>query len=179
MKSRRDFGNDNDLAAADLLGGWHTRFVDAVVWAEAACQRMDFKPGEYVKAHKDNKDVAFRVLAENEPICIGIRKLYARDGYWEGYPRQLCAAIQPYVDEVPNEVWLARRLPLFIPILDKVYGIKIVMHKRLEQNDNRNGIIIGVGRGKYFQTPTEASGREEIPTQPASGLLGKKFLRRI
>ena len=150
MKSRRDFGNDNDLAAEALLDGWRPRFVDAVVWSVAACRRLGFAPGKYVQAHKDNKDVAFRFLAEAAPICIGIRKLMANRDEWRGYPLQLYTAIRPYVD-VPSEEWLARDLPMFIPILDRIYGIKIVMHKRFVQNDNRNGIIIGVGRGRHFR----------------------------
>jgi hypothetical protein len=149
MKCRRDFGNNNDLAAEDMLGGWWPRFLDAVVWAEAFCRAVGFGPGVYVQAHKSNKDIAFRILAEGEPICIGIRKLYARLGYWDGYPRALCAAIQPYVDETMYENWITRRLPRYIPILDRVYGIRVEMYKRLEQDDNRNGIIIGVGRGRH------------------------------
>jgi hypothetical protein len=187
MKCRRDFGNDNDLAAEALLDGWRPRFVDAVVWSEAACRRMGLAPGGYVQAHKDNKDVAFRVLAEAAPICIGIRKLMANRDEWRGYPLQLYTAIRPYVD-MPSEEWLARDLPMFIPILDRIYGIKIVMHKRFVQNDNRNGIIIGVGRGRYFLTSAEAAGAKEAQpepnpnTQPNSGTgsVGKKpFLRRI
>jgi len=186
MKSRRDCDGDNDLAAADLLGGWHPRFIDAVVWAEAACQRMDFKPGAYVQAHKDNKDIAFRVLAEAEPICFGIRKLMAIRDEWRGYPRELCAAITPYIDACPNEVWLARKLPMFIPILDRVYGIKVEMHRRLRQDDNRNGIIIGVGRGRYFPAPVETPGaagtKSELKSNelaPKSSVGKKSFPRRL
>jgi hypothetical protein len=165
MKSRREFGGDNDKAAEALLGGWRPRFVDAIVWAEGACQAMGFVPGEYVEAHKNNRDVTFREIAENEPICIGIRKLISRKGSWQGYPEELCAAIRPYVVWAPNGVWLSRRLPWFIPILDQIYGIDILMGKRLYKDDNRNGIIIsglGVG-GKYFLDSPEGSGKEEIP----------------
>src|SRR5262249_39733305 len=91
MKCRRDFDKDTDRAAEALLDGWRPRFVDAVVWAEAFCQAVGFAPSEYVQAHKDNKDVAFRVLAEAEPICIGIRKLMLIRDQWHGYPRELCA----------------------------------------------------------------------------------------
>jgi hypothetical protein len=176
MKVRQQFNGDNDEAAERLLGGWRPRFVDAVVWAESVCQAMGFEPGEYVEAHKDNKDVAFREIAENEPICIGIRKLIARHGAWQGYPAQLCAAISPYVIAAPNGVWLARTLPWFIPVLDKVYGINIVMNKRLQQDDNRNGIVIGVNRnieegagvsrGRYFRDSPEASGKKTPTSSP-------------
>jgi hypothetical protein len=42
---------------------------------------------------------------------------------------------------LPDEVWLARKLPALAPVLMKLDGIRVQMHKRLAQNDNRNGII--------------------------------------
>ena len=185
MKSRQKFGNDNDKAAEALLGGWKPRFVDVIVWAEAACQAMGFDPGEYVKAHKSNRDVAFREIADNEPICIGIRKLIEKQGSWRGYPEELCAAIRPYVLGL-NGVWLARRLGWFVPILDQIYSIEIQMNKRLYKDDNRNGIIISrleVG-GKYFPDSQKASGNKEIPGKSESHSSGspvskKGFFRRI
>ena len=105
---------------------------------------------------------------------------------WQGYPEELCA--QPYVVFAPNGVWLARRLPWFIPILDQIYGIDIQMHKRLYKDDNRNGIVIsgpGVG-GKYFLDSPEASGKEEIPgpttsesPSSKSPITKKGFPRRL
>jgi hypothetical protein len=158
MKVRREFGGNNDLAAEALLSGYRPRFVDAVVCAEAACRAMGFTPGEFTDAYRNNQDVAMRYIAENDPICIGIRKLVARlitDGkkLWSGYPAQLCNVIQYYVGavEAPNPVTLPKKLPWLIPVLEKVDGIEIVMNKRLEQNDNRNGIVIGVPRGRLVE----------------------------
>src|SRR5262249_34934043 len=56
MKVRRDFHGDTDEAAQALLGGWRPRFVDAVVWAEAACRTMGFEPGQFTDAYKNNQD---------------------------------------------------------------------------------------------------------------------------
>lgn len=190
VKVLKDFGGDTDEAAKVLLSGWRPRFVDAAVWPEAACRAMGFKPGEFVEAYKNNKDVAFRELAETEQVCIGIRKSMAKRNEWKGYPQQLCAAIEPYVVIVPNGVWLARTLPLFIPALDKVYGIQITMNNRLFKDDNRNGIIItktGLGAGgRYFPDSQEASGKEEIPTPISSStkseegpVIKKGFSRRL
>jgi len=189
MKVLKDFDGDTDKAAEALLGGWHPRFVDAAVWAEAACQAMGFKPGEFVRAYKNNRDVAFRELAETEPICIGIRKLMLKQNQWRGYPQQLCASIEPYLVLTPNAVWLARTLPLFIPTLDKVYGIQITMNNRLFRDDNRNGIIIikaePEGGGRYFSDSPQPS-REEKPTPTSTqssatdrSSAGKSFPRRF
>jgi hypothetical protein len=62
MRMRREFGGDNDKAAEAMLGGWHPRFSDAVVWAEAACRAWGFKPGEFAEAYKNNQLVAFRYM---------------------------------------------------------------------------------------------------------------------
>jgi len=185
MKVLKDFDGDTDKAAEALLGGWHPRFVDAAVWAEAACRAMGFKPREFIEAYKNNKDVAFRELAETEPICIGIRKLMLKRDQWRGYPQQLCAAIEPYLVLTPNAVWLARTLPLFIPTLDKVYGIQITMNNRLLRDDNRNGIIITKsepeGGGRYFSDSPQPSGREENLTSNSTsvGKPQKAFPRRV
>ena len=189
MKVLKDFGGDTDKAAEVLLGGWRPRFVDAAVWAEAACRAMGFRPGEFVEAYKNNRDVAFRELAETEPICVGIRKLMLKWDQWRGYPQQLCAAIEPYVVLTTNAVWLARTLPLFIPTLDKVYGIQITMNNRLFRDDNRNGIIIikaePEGGGRYFSDSPQPS-REEKPTPTSTqssatdrSSAGKSFPRRF
>jgi hypothetical protein len=150
MKVREEFSDDIDEAAEKLFPGYHPRFVDAVVWAEAACRTMGFEPGEYVEAYRNNQDVALRHIGENDPICDGIRKLIAARGEWCGYPQQLCDALRRYLPwhEVPNAVTLGKELPWFIPILWKVDCISVKTGQRLYQDDNRNGImIVGVGRG--------------------------------
>jgi hypothetical protein len=169
MKSRLEFGDNNDEAADVLLGGWKPRYIDAAVWGEAACRAMGFARGEYVRVLKNNKYNLQRTIAEAEPICIGIKKLFDKKGYWEGYPAQLSSAIGPYVPAAPNSVWLARDLAYFIGILHDVYGIRVLMNQRLSRDDNRNGIIITSifeesHGGRYFSTTPEASGEEEKPT---------------
>jgi hypothetical protein len=164
MRSRREFGLDNDEAALALLDGWRPRFVDAAVWAEAACRAMGFEAGEYASALKDNKNVTFRDIAEEEPLCVGISKLIAARGDWQGLPAQLCEAIQPYVPVPIYPVWLSRRLPTFIPVIDKVYGINVAMRQRLPwDNNNRNGIVI---------TPVGIVGKVGIST----GTLGDQTI---
>jgi hypothetical protein len=181
MRARRKFGDNNDELAAALLEGWRPRFVDAVVWAEAACQAMGFEPGEFAVAYRNNELRALRYIAEHDPICIGIRKLMAARGHWRGYPAELCADIRPYTQHVPSAVWLSRRLPWVIPILQKLYGIEVTMNRRLEQNDNRNGIVIesvGVGRGMYF--PSQSVDPARSPAQvdePAQ--IRPNFARRF
>jgi hypothetical protein len=169
LKVRRQFGADNDAAAEVLLGGWRPRFVDALVWAEAACRTMGFEPLAFTEAYKSNRDAGLRWIGEHEPVCVGIRKLIAKQPRWQGYPAQLLAAIRPYAQKLPNEVWLSRRLPSFIPILRNLYSIEVVMNKRLEQNDNANGIVIqtvGVGRGTYFSEHMQQPKQQEV--QPLS-----------
>jgi hypothetical protein len=168
MKTLADFGGDINKAAEALLGDYHPRFVDAVVWGEAFCRAAGFKPGEFVEAYRNNQDIAMRHIAENDAICIGIRKLMVnRDTEWRGYPAQLSAAIRPYVDIAPSAETIGKQLPWVIPVLKKVDGIPIVMHKRLAQNDNRNGIIIGVGRGR-LNTP-------QVITPVAPRLAWRRF----
>jgi len=68
----------------------------------------------------------------------------AKQDEWRGYPEQLSMAISPYV--TVNGVWVGRTLPWFIPVLDKVCGIKVEMNKQLRQGDNQNGITIRVSK---------------------------------
>ena len=143
LKLRGEHDADNDAAAEALFGRWHTRFIDTVVWGEAACRGMGFPPGAYVEAYKDNKLVTLREIADTEPICIGIRRLVAKHGRWQGYPAQLLAELQSYC-VVPTEVWLGRKLGYFIPILYQLHRIKITRNNRLHKDGNRNGIIIEV-----------------------------------
>jgi hypothetical protein len=148
MKVRQDFGGDTDAAAEVLLDGWRPRFVDAVVWGEAACRAMGFAPGQFVTAYKNSRDAGKRWIGENNSVCIGIRKLIAKERSWRGYPRELLHALRPYANDLPNEVWLSRDLPHMVPILRDLYDIHVQMNKCLEQNDNGNGIVIGVGKGR-------------------------------
>jgi hypothetical protein len=167
LRVRREFDEDNDAAAAALLDGFRPRFVDFAVFAEAACRAMGFEEGEFAKAYRDNLGYALRYYAEHNPVCVGIRKLISAEGSWQGYPEQLWKAIRPYTSNLDqglrNASWLAREdLPRAIPALAKVYGIKVVMGKRLEKDDNANGIVIeGVGRGTHFEEELSGSGGGE------------------
>jgi len=53
MKVLAEFGGDSDRAAGALFPGYRPSFVDAIVWAEAACRAMGFKPGELTEAYKN------------------------------------------------------------------------------------------------------------------------------
>jgi hypothetical protein len=154
MQVRRHYSGDNDAAAEDLLGGWKTRFVDAVVWGEAACRAMGFAEGQFVAAYKNNRDAGKRWIAENDPVCMGIIKLMRqRKGKtWRGYPTRLVEDLRPYTqDRVLPANSVTRDLPQIVPILRDLYDIEVTMKKRLARNDNSNGIIIrvGVGGGTY------------------------------
>jgi hypothetical protein len=175
LRVRQEFRGDIDEAAEKLLDGWRPRFVDAVVWAEAACRQMGFEPGEFVEAYKNNQLVALRYIGEHNPICVGIRKLIAAQGSWQGYPSELRAAIRPYTlglaEALQNDVWVARKLPMVTPVLSKLYNISVTMNKRLAPDDNRNGIVIeklGVGRGMYS---------EPLPAEPKATPV--PFRRRL
>jgi hypothetical protein len=185
MRARQRYGGDNDAAADDLLDGWRTRFVDPVVFAEAACREMGFEPGEYVAAYKSNRDAGKRWIGENDPVCVGIRALILKVGSWQGYPEQLCKALRPHIaGRLVSSNWLTRRdLPNAIPILRDLYGIQVTMNKRLEQNDNNNGIIIeGVSRGRHSEDSVNGGEAQtappEIPT-PTYPQPIPKFKRRI
>jgi hypothetical protein len=163
LRVRQAFDEDNDAAAKVLLGGWKTRFVDYAVFAEAACRAMGFTDGAFTQAYRDNQDRTFRYLAENNPICVGIRALMLGEPEWRGYPEQLYQAILPLApglkDEIKNSSWLMREdekrpcsLARAIPVLKKVYDMDVKMHQSFERGDNRNGIVISweVPRGTHL-----------------------------
>ena len=174
MSMRREFDNNNDEAAAALLGDWRPRFLDGIVWAEAACRAMGFNPGEFVRAFKNNQLFPLRKIAETDSVCVGIKKLMEKQEYWRGYPKALHVAIDAY--GVPTVEYLSRRLRQVIPVLVKICGIYVTLNKRLNQDDNRNGIIIekgGVGRGSHFEPQLEPpsatdSAASNIESQPST-----------
>jgi hypothetical protein len=204
LRARRQFNEDNDAAARVLLGGWKTRFVDYALFGEAACRAMGFPEGAFTQAYKDNQDRAFRYLAENNPVCVGIRALMVGRAQWHGYPEQLYQAILPLApglkDQVPNSSWLMREdnrrlccLARAIPVLNKVYNMDVRMHQPLERGDNRNGIVISweVPIGTHSATDNSAVDEEPSPATEKSPLeclpLGnsnepqeeKPFVRRV
>jgi hypothetical protein len=168
LKVRQQYGDDNDAAAEGLLGDYRPRYVDAVVWAEAACRAMGFAPGEFVEAYKDNRLSHKRWIADNNTVCVAIRKLIAEVGEWQGYPEGLVADLRPYTSGRPLSAnWLTRRdLPNAIPLLRDLHGIHVTMNRRLEQNDNRNGIIIeGVSRGTHSEDSSSSEEAQEGTTE--------------
>jgi hypothetical protein len=204
LRVRKAFNEDNDAAAKVLLDGWKTRFVDYAVFGEAACRAMGFADGVFTQAYKDNQDRAFRYLAENNPICIGMRALMVGRPRWQGYPEQLYEAIRPLApglkDQVPNSSWLMREdgkrpccLARAIPVLKKVYDMDVRMHQSFERGDNRNGIIISweVPKGTHPaedflpvsdkpSSTTKKSLAECLPLgTPAEKQKEKPFKRRI
>jgi hypothetical protein len=155
MKVRWKFDGDNDAAAYDLIGS-SIRFSDAVVWAEAACRGMGFEHGHFVEVYKKNKTDTMRWMAEADHLCIGIRSLITsfRNPVWKGKPTELCSALRPHMYglTIPDSQYISRRLNLVTSALWELYGIKVQTNKRIEQNDNKTGIIIeplGVDRGRY------------------------------
>jgi hypothetical protein len=200
LRIRREFNEDNDAAAKVLLGGWKTRFVDYAVFGEAACRAMGFAAGAFTQAYKENQDRAFRDLAEDNPICVGVRALMVGRSQWSGYPEQLYEAILSLApglkDAIKNSSWLMREdgkrpccLARAIPVLKKVYDMDVRMHQALERGDNRNGIVISwevpIGThsaedlSAFFEDKsspgTNKSSQEWVPV----GTTEKPFRRRV
>ena len=149
LRSRREFQDDNDAARRGLLGEYNPRFVDHVVWGEAACRTLGFKPGTFSEAYKENQGYAVQYFAEHDPICIGISELMARRDTWRGKPDELYHVIKPlalrreerFEGKFPaTSAVMGKELPRSIGALHKVHGIA-VRRFRLE-NGNKNGIEI-------------------------------------
>jgi hypothetical protein len=178
LQVRREFKNDNDAAAAALLGGWRPRFVDFAVFAEAACRAMGFAEGEFTAAYRKNQGYALNQFAIRNPVCVGIRKLIEKaEGYWEGYPKQLHDAILPYTvhleERLNGESWLAREgLARAMPALIRLYGIKITMNIRI-RGGNPNGIVIEkVGIGTHSENTSDVHAQEKGEVSPEMGTDG-------
>jgi hypothetical protein len=130
LRSRRKFGDDNDAARRALLGDYRPRFVDHVVWAEAACRTLGFGPGAFSEAYRKNQGRAVLYLVEHNPLCVGIAKMIARRRSFLDEPAPLYRAIKPYMqglDEKPpaNASQMMIELPRVIMAMRKVYGMEI------------------------------------------------------
>lgn len=81
-----------------------------------------------------------RMIAEHNPICVGIKALLEANGRWQGGPVELLEAIRPYCERLKPPLpadasWFRRKdLPKAIPLLAKVYGISV--------NGKNGGIVI-------------------------------------
>jgi hypothetical protein len=136
LRSRRDFEDDNNAIAKELLGdGDWPRFVDVVVWVELACRAMGFRDGAYIEAFRNNQDYAIRWVADHNPICVGIRDMISVRGNWEGYPEQLYQEIKPYADRVAHQ--LDGRFPASSATM-----IKFDLNRAIAPLENVHGIIV-------------------------------------
>jgi hypothetical protein len=169
LRTRRDFHNDNDAVRRELLGDYNPRFVDHVVWGEAACRTLGFKPGTFSEAYKENQGYAVQFFAEHDPICIGISELMARQDTWRGKPEKLYYTIKPlalrhqerFEGKFPaTSAVMGKELPRSIGAMHKVHGIAV---RRFRFGDgNKNGIEIWkVGMGRQFPGPDEGPEKDE------------------
>ena len=69
--------------------------MDHVVWAEAACRKLGFRPGAFSEAYRENQGYAVQSFAEHDPICIGICEMMSSLGKWRGKPEELYHVIRP------------------------------------------------------------------------------------
>jgi hypothetical protein len=162
LYSRRSFDDDNDAARRGLLGDYNPRFVDHVVWGEAACRTWGFRPGAFSEAYKENQGYAVQHFARHDPICLGISELMSERETWRGPPEKLHSAIKHLAERhverferkfPANAAVMGKELARSIGALRKIYGIVV---KRVKINGNDNGIDISkVAGGRHFPTADE------------------------
>jgi hypothetical protein len=171
LRSRRKFHDDNDEARRDLLGDYRPRFVDHVVWAEAACRAMGLPPGAFSEAYRKNQGYAVRYLVEHNPLCVGIAKMIARRRSFFDEPAPLYRAIMPYMqglDEKPpgSASQMMIELPRVIMAMRKVYGIEIRTGVWIPGgHNNMNGVSIRLV-GTSTTLNALGSGPEEGEPEP-------------
>jgi hypothetical protein len=169
LRTRQDFQDDNDAVRKELLGDYNPRFVDHVVWGEAACRKLGFRPGVFSEAYRENQGFAVQWFAEHDPICIGISEMMSSREEWEGKPEELYHIISPlalrheerFEGKFPaTSAVMGKELPRSIGALHKVHGIAL---RRFRLDDgNKNGIKIWkVGKGRQFASPDEGAEKEE------------------
>jgi hypothetical protein len=176
LRSRRKFGNDNDAARKELLGDYRPRFVDHVVWGEAACRTLGFGPGAFSEAYRKNQGYAVRYLVEHNPICVGIAKMIAKRKSFVGEPAPLYQSIKPYMqglDEKPpgSASQMMIELPRVIMAMRKVYGMEIRTGVWVPGgHNNMNGVSIRlVGTSTHLDALVDGPEIAE-PEPPFSGL---------
>jgi hypothetical protein len=169
LRTRQDFQDDNDAVRKELLGDYNPRFVDHVVWGEAACRKLGFRPGVFSEAYRENQGFAVQWFAEHDPICIGISEMMSTLQEWRGKPEELYHIIRPlalrheerFEGKFPaTSAVMGKELPRSIGALHKVHGIAL---RRFRLDDgNKNGIKIWkVGKGRQFASPDEGAEKEE------------------
>jgi hypothetical protein len=176
LRSRRKFGDDNDAARRDLLGDYRPRFVDHVVWGEAACRELGFADGAFSEAYRKNQGRAVLYLVEHNPICVGIANMIARRRIFLDEPAPLYRAIKPYMqglDEKPpgSASQMMKELDRVIMALRKVYGIEISTGVWIPGgHNNGNGVSIRlVGTSTHLDALADGPEMAE-PEPPFSGL---------
>ena len=154
LRSRHSFDDDSDAARTKLLGDYNPRFVDHVVWAEAACQSWGFPPGALRDAYRNNQGDADRYFAEHDPLCIGIKAFMAEKESWRGAPEKLYRLIQPIAMRYESQFGrpfpvrsaeMGKQLPRSIGALWKVYGIAVKRFRLPNRNANGIEIVGNVG----------------------------------
>jgi hypothetical protein len=150
LRSRRGFQDDNDAARRGLLGDYNPRFVDHVVWGEAACQSWGFPAGLLSHAYRNNQGDADRYFAEHDPICIEIKAFMADKESWRGEPETLYRLIKPIAMRYESlfgrpfpvrSAEMGKQLPRSIGALWKVYGIAVKRYPLPHRNANEIKII--------------------------------------
>jgi hypothetical protein len=71
LHSRREFGNNNDKARQALLGDYRPRFVDHVVWGEAACRELASAPLRSARLTGITKAEPFYISSNTTPFVLG------------------------------------------------------------------------------------------------------------
>jgi hypothetical protein len=179
LRSRHSFDDDNDEARRKLLGDYNPRFVDQIVWSEAACQSWGFPPGALRDAYRNNQGDADRYFAEHDPICIGIKAFMADKESWRGEPEKLYRLIQPiamrYKSQFGREfpvrsAEMGKQLPRSIGALWKVYGIAVKRFRLPNRNANGIEIVSNVGSVGIFSPPEEHQKNLETEIGEISGL---------
>ena len=119
LRSRQDFKDDNDEAAKELLGDYKPRFVDQIVWSEAACRAWGFAPGILSEAYRNNQGYAVQYFARHDPVCVGIYRMMANRDHWRGPPERLYWDIRPYVNGLENQLGLESTFPKNAAVMGK------------------------------------------------------------
>jgi hypothetical protein len=176
LRSRRKFGDDNDEARRGLLGDYRPRFVDHVVWAEAACRTLGFADGAFSEAYRKNQGRAVQYLAKHNPVCVGIAKMIAKRRVFLDEPALLYRAIRPYMqglDEKPpgSASQMMIELQRVIVAIRKVYGIEIKTGVWVPGgHNNGNGVSIRlVGTSTHLDALVDGTEMDD-PEPPFSSL---------
>jgi hypothetical protein len=178
LRSRQDFKDNNDEAAKGLLDDYKPRFVDQIVWSEAACRAWGFAPGTLSEAYQNNQGYAVQYFARHDPVCVGIYRMMANRDHWHGTPERLYWDIRPYVNGLENQLGLERTFPKNAAVmgkelnrakgaLAKVHGLVV---RRVNINGNDNGVeITRVGSSREFHAvPGAGEKTEKVIVFPGS-----------